>query len=160
EEVSIEHEEKIEEEAREIEELEEIPIKEEKERKEEEFELRLHDSLLPVKDEKDKKLVKEYFSKIFAVLSKEVRQQINDLKIPKKEKRELLQELAFLTFEEQVKYIEAIVELYKEIPKKLIERIRRLPNVKPEHYDKIIEQLKYMDTQEQIKFIQFLEENA
>jgi len=134
--------------------------KEEKAKREEEFKLRLHDSLLPVKDEKDKKLVKEYFSKIFTVLSKDLRKQIIDLKIPKKEKKELLEELAFLTKEEQVKYIEALVNLYKEIPKKLINRIRKLPNVKPSHYDKIVEELKYMDYDEQIKFVQFLEENA
>ncbi|MFX1377588.1 MAG: hypothetical protein ACFFA4_00710 [Promethearchaeota archaeon] len=146
-----------------IKETEELVVKideEEKERREEEFRLRLHDSLLPVKDEKDKKLVKEYFSKIFAVLSKDLRKQILDLKIPKKERKELLEELAFLTYEEQVKYIEAIVNLYKEIPKKLINRIRKLPNVKPKHYDKIVEELKYMDYDEQIKFVQFLEENA
>ncbi|MFX1316061.1 MAG: hypothetical protein ACFE9T_09380 [Promethearchaeota archaeon] len=135
-------------------------FKKEKERKEEEYELKLHESLLPVKDEKDKKLVKQYFSKIFTVLSKDLRQQIIDLKIPKKEKSELLEELTFLTKEEQVKYIEAIVNLYKEIPKKLIERIRKLPNIKPKHYDKIVEQLKYMDAEEQIRFIQFLEEHA
>ncbi len=134
--------------------------KEEKAKREEEFKLKLHDSLLPVKDEKDKKLVKEYFSKIFAVLSKDLRKQITDLKISKKEKKELLEELAFLTNEEQVKYIEAIVNLYKEIPKRLINRIRKLPNVKPKHYDKIVEELKYMDYEEQIKFVQFLEENA
>ncbi len=144
-------------------ELEKIPIKidkEEKEKREEEFKLKLHDSLLPVKDEKDKKLVKEYFSKIFAVLSKDLRKQIIDLKISKKEKKELLEELAFLTKEEQVKYIEAIVNLYKEIPKRLIARIRKLSNVRPKHYDRILEQLKYMDYEEQIKFVQFLEENA
>ncbi|MFX1590097.1 MAG: hypothetical protein ACFFC1_18310, partial [Promethearchaeota archaeon] len=48
-----------------LKELEEIPHKidkKEKVKREEEFELKLHDSLLPVKDEKDKKLVKEYFS--------------------------------------------------------------------------------------------------
>ena len=129
-------------------------------KKEEEFELKLHESLLPVKDEKDKKLVKEYFSKIFAVLSKDLRKQIKDLKISKKEKKELLEELVFLTKEEQVKYIEAIINLYKEIPKKLINRIRKLPNVKPKHYDKIVEELKYMDVEEQIKFVQFLEDNA
>ena len=127
---------------------------------EKEYELKLHESLLPVSDEKDKELVKQYFSKIFAVLSKDAKTQINKLKISKKEKNELLEELAFLTKEEQAKYIEAIISIYQEIPKKLIERIRKLPNVKPEHYDKIIKQLKYMDTQEQIKFIQFLEENA
>jgi len=151
---------KIEEELGKVGELEEILFKEEKERKEEEIELRLHESLLPVKDEKDKKLVKEYFSKIFAVLSKDLRQQISNLKISKKEKRELLEELAFLTKEEQVKYIEALVDLYKEIPKKLIERIRKLPNVKPQYINNLIDQLKYMDAQEQIKFVQFLEENA
>ncbi|MFX0023578.1 MAG: hypothetical protein ACFE9S_14725 [Candidatus Hermodarchaeota archaeon] len=144
-------------------EIEETPPKidkEEKAKREEEFKLKLHDSLLPVKDEKDKKLVKEYFSKIFAVLSKDLRKQITDLKITKKEKKELLEELAFLTNEEQVKYIEAIVNLYKEIPKRLINRIRKLPNVKPKHYDKIVEELKYMDYDEQIRFVQFLEENA
>jgi hypothetical protein len=144
-------------------ETEEVPSiidKEEKAKREEKFKLKLHDSLLPVKDEKDKKLVKEYFAKIFAVLSKDLRKQITDLKIAKKEKKELLEELAFLTNEEQVKYIEAIVNLYKEIPKRLINRIRKLPNVKPKHYDKIVEELKYMDYEEQIKFVQFLEENA
>ncbi len=146
-----------------VEELEEIPLKldkEEREKREEEYKLKLHESLLPVKDENDKKLVKEYFSKIFALLSKDLRKQIIDLKVSKKEKRELLEELAFLTKEEQVKYIDAIVSLYREIPKKLINRIRKLPNVKPKHYDKIVEQLKYMDVEEQIKFVQFLEENA
>ncbi|MFX1427906.1 MAG: hypothetical protein ACFFBE_15740, partial [Promethearchaeota archaeon] len=151
---------KVEEESEKIEELEEIPLEEEKKRIEEEYELRLHESLLPVKDEKDKKLVKEYFAKIFSLLSKDIRQQITNLKISKKEKRELLEELAFLTKEEQIKYVEVLIDLYKEIPKKLIERIRKLPNVKLQHIDKLIEQLKYMDAQEQVKFIQFLEENA
>lgn len=124
------------------------------------FQFKLHESLLPVKDEKDKKVVKEYFSKIFSILSKDLREQINDLDIPKKERKELLQELAFLAEEEQEKYIAGLHALYSEFPKKLIERIRNLPNVKPQHYDKIIEQLKFMDVDEQIKFVQFLEKNA
>ena len=82
------------------------------------------------------------------------------MKISKKEKKQLLEELAFLTKEEQIKYINAIINLYQEIPKKLIQRIRKLPNVKPNHYDKIIDQLKHMDSEEQIKFVEFLEENA
>ncbi len=134
--------------------------KEERENQEKEFKLKLHDSLLPVKNEKDKKLVQEYFSKIFTVLSKDIRKQIFDLKISKKEKKELLQELLFLTKAEQVKYIDTLINLYKEIPKKLIGRIQKLPNIKPKHYDKIVSQLKYMDIDEQQKFIQFLEENA
>ncbi|MFX1522463.1 MAG: hypothetical protein ACFFCC_03045 [Promethearchaeota archaeon] len=131
-----------------------------REKKGKDIELKLHESLLPVKDEKDKKLVKEYFTKIFAVLSRDLREQIINLDLSKKEKRELLEELAFLTKEEQIKYIEAIVDLYKEIPKKLIERIRKLPSVDPKHMDKIVEQLKVMDMDEQLKFVQFLEENA
>jgi len=145
---------------REVEKTSPKTVKLEKEKKEKEFKLQLHDSLLPVKDEKDKKLVQEYFSKIFAVLSKDLRKQIIELKISKKERKDLLEELAFLTNEEQIKYIEAIVLLYKELPKKLTDRIRKLPNVKPKHFDKIIEQLKYMDVEEQIQFVQFLEENA
>jgi hypothetical protein len=134
--------------------------KKDREKKEEDIELRLHESLLPVKDEKDKKLVKEYFSKIFSVMSKDLREQISNLKISQKEKRKLLEELAFLTKEEQVKYIEVLVDLYKEIPKKLIERIQKLPNVNVKHLDKIVEQLRQMDFEEQLKFVQFLEENA
>lgn len=127
---------------------------------EKEIELKLHESLLPVKDDKDKELVKHYFTKIFTVLSKELKNQINDLKVSKKEKKELLKELAFLTREEQLKYIDAIVELYQEIPKKLISRIKKLPNVQPKHYDKIVEQLKFLDVEEQVRYVQFLEENA
>ena len=129
-------------------------------KKKEEIELKLHESLLPIKDKKDKELVIEYFSKIFAVLSKDLRKQIIDLKIPKKDKNELLKELAFLTEEEQVKYIDVVINLYREIPLKLIERIKSLKNVKPEHYSKLAEQLKYMNFDEQVRFVQFLEDNA
>ncbi len=129
-------------------------------KEEEDFELKLHESLLPVKDEKDKELVMEYLSKIFTVLSKDLRKQIIDLKIPKKEKKELLKELAFLAKEEQIRYIEAIINLYREIPVKLIERIKKLPNVRPEHYAKIAEQLKFMNYDEQEMFIQYLEKHA
>jgi len=151
-------------ELRKDEEFKEESVKEEVKAKvgeEKEIETRLHESLLPIKDEKDKKLVKQYFSKIFTVLSKDIRKQIKDLEIPEKEKKELLQELAYLTEEEQTKYIEAIVNLYLErLPKKLIERIRSLPNVKAEHLVKIAEQLKFMDFDEQERYIQFLENNA
>ena len=123
-----------------------------------EKELRLHESLLPVKDEKDKRVVKRYLTKIFNVVSKDIKDRIMELDIPKEDKKEILKELAFLTEKEQKKHIEAIAELYKEIPYMLIERIRNLPNVEPEHYDKIIAQLKYMDFEEQMEFVQFLEE--
>ena len=125
-----------------------------------EVKLKLHESLLPVKNDKDKKLVREYFTKIFNVLSKDLRDQIKELNIPKKERKELLKELAFLNKQEQEKYIRAIIDLYKELPIKLIERIRKLPNIKPQYYEKVIEQLKFMDDEEQLEFVHFLEKNA
>ena len=82
------------------------------------------------------------------------------MNIPKRDRKELLKELAFLNKLEQEKYIRAVIDLYKEIPIKLIERIRKLPNIKPKYYDKIIEQLKFMDDEEQLEFVQFLEKNA
>ena len=136
-----------------------VPQKKE-EVKEEDIKLRLHESLLPVKNEKDRKIVKEYFSKIFNIISKDIRKQISELDIPKKERKNLLRELAFLAEEEQLNYIELLRNLYEEIPMKLIERIRKLPNVKPKYYDKIAEELKYMDKEQQIQFVQFLEKHA
>ncbi len=135
-------------------------IEKTKEKKEDLSVLRLHESLLPVKNEKDKKIVKEYFSKIFNIISKDLRKQILDLDIPKKERKNIIKELAFIAEEEQLKYLEALKGLYEEIPHKLIERIRKLPNLKPKYYNKLVEELKYMDSAQQFKFVQFLEKNA
>jgi hypothetical protein len=137
-----------------------VPQEKEVEKEEEDIKLRLHESLLPVKNEKDRKVVKEYFTKIFNIVSKDIRKQISELDIPKKERKSLLRELAFLAEEEQQKYIEELRNLYEEIPKKLIERLRKLPNVKSEYYDKIVEDLKYMDEEQQIEFVKFLEKHA
>ncbi|HEY0087225.1 MAG TPA: hypothetical protein VGB37_00180, partial [Candidatus Lokiarchaeia archaeon] len=141
--------------------VEKIPEEKRESEKSQEIEIKLHDSLLPVKDEQDKELVKEYFSKIFSVLSKDLKQKISEINIPNEEKKELLNELAFLSQEEQAKHIEAIISLYQEqIPKKLIERIKKLPNIMPEHYKKIAEQLRFMDFDEQLRYVQYLEKKA
>jgi hypothetical protein len=93
-------------------------------------------------------------------LSKDLRKQISQLDIPKKERKNILKELAFLAEEQQIKYFEALKRLYAEIPYKLIERIRKLPNLKPKYHDKLVEELKYMDSEQQLEFVQFLEKNA
>ncbi|NVM16166.1 MAG: hypothetical protein HWN80_00515 [Candidatus Lokiarchaeota archaeon] len=129
-------------------------------KKQKDIKLRLHESLLPVKNEKDRKIVKEYFSKIFNIISKDLRKQIMELKIPKKERKNILKELAFLAEEEQLNYIEELRNLYEEIPKKLIERIRKLPNFKVKYFDKIIEELKQMDEEQRLEFLEFLEKHA
>ncbi len=131
------------------------------EEKMEEYKLKLHESLLPVKDKKDKKLVKKYFSKIFSILSKDIKEKVDDLNLSRKEKKEVLKELTFLSREKQVEYIDALVNLYHEqIPKSLVERIRHLPNVKPEHYQELVNELKYLDRDEQLRFINYLEKYA
>ena len=141
-------------------EIEPLEIEKTDEKKEETSELRLHESLLPVKNEKDKKLVKDYFLKIFNIISKDLREQILELDIPKKERKNIIKELAFIAKEEQLKYLEALKGLYEEIPHKLIERIRKLPNIKPKYYNKLVEELKFMDSDQQLQFVQFLEKNA
>ncbi|MFO8019166.1 MAG: hypothetical protein R6U96_11060 [Promethearchaeia archaeon] len=140
---------------------EEKDLKKARKEKEKELELRLHDSLLPVKDKEDKKVVKKYFSKIFTILSRDIREQIYELDIPREEKRDLLKELAFLSKEKQVRYMKEIVNLYKEdIPEKLVMKIRNLPNLKEKHYQKIVNKLKTMNPEEQIEYVQFLEKHA
>ena len=141
-------------------EIETLEIEKKEEKKEETSILRLHESLLPVKNEKDKKLVKEYFSRIFNVFSKDLRKQILELDIPKKERKNILKELAYLAEEQQLKYFEALKGLYEEVPYKLIAQIRKLPNLKPKYYDKLVEELKYMDSAQQLEFVQFLEKNS
>jgi len=139
---------------------EEVVLQKREDKKEKVIKLRLHESLLPVKNEKDRKVVKEYFSKIFNIISKDLRRQISELDIPKKERKSILKELAFLAEEEQLNYIEELNNLYEEIPQKLMERISKLPNFKPKYYDKIVEELKFMDKEQQIEFIEFLEKHA
>jgi len=53
-----------------------------------------------------------------------------------------------------------IRERLAEKTKKLIERISKLPDFKPKYYDKIVEELKLMDKEQQIEFIEFLEKHA
>ena len=137
--------------------VEALEVEKTEEKEEEPSLLRLHESLLPVKNEKDKKIVKEYFSKIFNIISKDLRKQILELDIPKKERKNIIKELAFIAEEEQLNYLEALKGLYEEIPHKLIERIRKLPNLKPKYYDKLVEELKYMDDVQKLEFVQFLE---
>ena len=68
---------------------------------------------------------------------------------------------AFLKKEQQINYINAMISLYKEeLPETLIERVKNLKNIKPEHLEKVVNQLKYMDAQEKIEFILFLEKHA
>lgn len=56
--------------------------------------------------------IKKYFSRIFTVLSKEIRDRLKNLDIPKEKKKFLKKELAFLSKENQIKYLDEIHRLY------------------------------------------------
>jgi hypothetical protein len=56
--------------------------------------------------------IKKYFSRIFTVFPKEIRDRLKDLDIPKEKKKILKKELAFLSKENQFKYLDEIYRLY------------------------------------------------
>ena len=49
--------------------------------------------------------IKKYFSRVFTVLSKEIREKIKILNLPKEKKKQLKKELAFLPREKQEEYL-------------------------------------------------------
>ncbi|MFX1326757.1 MAG: hypothetical protein ACFE91_01255 [Promethearchaeota archaeon] len=55
--------------------------------------------------------IRKYFSRIYTVLSKDIRKKLDNLDISKKEKKKLKKELAFLPKQTQFKYLR---ELYKQ----------------------------------------------
>lgn len=60
-------------------------------------------------------VVKKYFSRIFTVLSKEVREKLLNLNLSEKVKKLVIKDLAFLTEEKQNEYLD-------ELKKKKINR--------------------------------------
>ena len=56
--------------------------------------------------------IKKYFSRIFTVLPKEVRERLKNLDISKEKKKILKKEIAFLSKENQMKYLEELYRLY------------------------------------------------
>ena len=136
-----------------------IEEKIEKKFKKRPLKLRLHESLLPISEESDREIVEKYFLKIFNVLSEKIRRKILELNIPEKDKREILKEFAYLTEEEQEKYLNELFELNRKISDKLILRVKKL-NLDPKYLQQIIEQLKYMPIDEQETYLKFLEEST
>ncbi|MHA1461111.1 MAG: hypothetical protein ACTSO8_06475 [Promethearchaeota archaeon] len=55
-------------------------------------------------------IIKKYFSRIFAVLSKDVREQLMNLNLPKDELKEVKKELAFLSEEKQKEFLKELVK--------------------------------------------------
>ena len=55
-------------------------------------------------------VVKRYFHRIFTVLSKEVREQLIELNLSKEELKEVKKELAFLSDEKQLEYLNELAK--------------------------------------------------
>ena len=55
--------------------------------------------------------VKKYFSRIFTIFPKEIREKLKHLDISKEKKKILKKELAFLSKENQIKYLDELERL-------------------------------------------------
>ncbi len=60
-------------------------------------------------------LVKKYFSRIFTVLPKEIREKLMNLEISETTLEKLKKELAFLTKDKQNEYLNEIRRIYNEV---------------------------------------------
>jgi uncharacterized protein YdeI (YjbR/CyaY-like superfamily) len=52
--------------------------------------------------------IKKYFSKIYTVLSREIRDKLKQLKVSKGRKKKIRKELAFLPKKKQIEYLEEL----------------------------------------------------
>ncbi len=55
--------------------------------------------------------IKKYFMRIFTVLSKEVREKLNNLEIDKEKKKKVKKEIAFLSKDKQLEYLDELLGL-------------------------------------------------
>ncbi len=60
-------------------------------------------------------VVKKYFTRIFTVLSKDVREGLHDLSLSKEEKKHVKKELAFLPEQKQLEYLNELKRKQKSI---------------------------------------------
>ncbi len=82
------------------------------ERKRPDFGFYLHEALLPIKNEKDLDIILKYFLRIFTVLSADIRQGLLNLNLPDNEKQNIMRAIAFLNREQQVRYLEELLDLH------------------------------------------------
>ena len=65
-------------------------------------------------DIEKEKAVRIYFQRIFTRLPKEIREQFGELTLSKKDKTELIQEIAFLSKGKQKKYIKELLRQFEK----------------------------------------------
>lgn len=55
--------------------------------------------------------IKRYFMRIYTVLSKDIREKLKLLNVPKEQKKKIKKELAFLSKDKQIEYLDELIEL-------------------------------------------------
>jgi hypothetical protein len=55
--------------------------------------------------------IKKYFSRIYTILSKEIREKLRDLDVSKEKKKKIKRELAFLSKDKQIEYLDELIQL-------------------------------------------------
>ena len=55
--------------------------------------------------------IKKYFSRIYTILSKEIRDKLRDLDVSKEKKKKIKKELAFLSKDKQIEYLDELIHL-------------------------------------------------
>jgi len=55
--------------------------------------------------------IKKYFSRIYTILSKEIREKLRDLNLSKEKKKKIKKELAFLSKDKQIEYLDELIRL-------------------------------------------------
>ncbi len=55
--------------------------------------------------------IKKYFSRIYTTLSKDIREKLRDLDLSKEKKKKIKKELAFLTKDKQIEYLDELIQL-------------------------------------------------
>ncbi len=61
------------------------------------------------------KVVKKYFSRIFTVLTKDIREKLMNLNVSVKKRKMIKKELAFLSKEKQKEYLDELYRIYNRI---------------------------------------------
>jgi hypothetical protein len=56
--------------------------------------------------------IKKYFSRIFTIIPKEIKERIKNLNLSREKKKILKKELAFLSLENQLKYLDELERVY------------------------------------------------
>ncbi|MFX0023241.1 MAG: hypothetical protein ACFE9S_13020 [Candidatus Hermodarchaeota archaeon] len=55
--------------------------------------------------------IKKYFNRIFTVLPKEIRDKLKNLELDKEKRKKVKKELAFLSYDKQIEYLDELIKL-------------------------------------------------